>query len=382
VEFMMDEEVPLDNIALRVDPLRTTVPVAGLRHMGREVREVEAALYQDSNASQASKRTSINSNTDEGIAQVKQVFKREIRIDAEHQSSNKPPLPNRNSMRLAPPPYDDSDCPQSVLSPNNLINAYPASPRTSMRLDQSTLDTNISLMSVSSVVREGSTRLKVREDSKINNVFILCTGFECFMMPPNSVKLYALVISVNVSLTPTLPLPTSSVPQGHAEDGVLSEKGSMKRGPQDSSEASGRCLDVYDANGDLLNNDVDETHSSDSEDDEEDMMKDVSGVYSEGSDQRYLATSISRQGSSSSADKISEGGGPVVTGDTEGTFDDQVQCMDLNIEKMNEEGDTDIDTNIALHSLVLTLLLHYMRYVVEEVSITLCTYRLLSFRAA
>jgi hypothetical protein len=201
VEFMMDEEVPLDNIALRVDPLRTTVPVAGLRHMGREVREVEAALYQDSNASQASKRTSINSNTDEGIAQVKQVFKREIRIDAEHQSSNKPPLPNRNSMRLAPPPYDDSDCPQSVLSPNNLINAYPASPRTSMRLDQSTLDTNISLMSVSSVVREGSTRLKVREDSKINNVFILCTGFECFMMPPNSVKLYALVIFQRFSHT-------------------------------------------------------------------------------------------------------------------------------------------------------------------------------------
>jgi hypothetical protein len=143
---------------------------------------------------------------------------------------------------------------------------------------------------------------------------------------------------------------------------VLSEKGSMKRGPQDSSEASSRCLDVYDANGDLLNNDVDETHSSDSEDDEEDMMKDVSGVYSEGSDQRYLATSISRQGSSSSADKISEGGGPVVTADTEGTFDDQVQCMDLNIEKMNEEGDTDVDANTDLHSSVLFLLLHCTHY--------------------
>lgn len=161
VEFMMDEEVPLDNIALRVDPLRTTVPVAGLRHMGRDNRDVEAAVYQDSNASQASKRHSVNSNTDEGIAQVKQVFKREIRIDSELQSSHKPPLPNRNSMRLAPPPYEDSDCPQSVLSPNNLINAYPASPRTSLRLDQSTLETNISLMSVSSVVRESGTRPKV-----------------------------------------------------------------------------------------------------------------------------------------------------------------------------------------------------------------------------
>lgn len=159
----MDEEVPLDNIALRVDPLRTTLPAAG-RHMGRESREVDA-VYHDSNTSQTSKRTSFNSITDEGIAQVKQVFKREIRIDEVPQSSNKPPLPNRNSMRLAPPPYEDSDCPQSVLSPNNLINVYPASPRTSLRLDQSTLESNISLMSISSVVNQSSTRLKVGEDS-------------------------------------------------------------------------------------------------------------------------------------------------------------------------------------------------------------------------
>lgn len=142
---------------------------------------------------------------------------------------------------------------------------------------------------------------------------------------------------------------------------MLSEKGSMKRGPQDTSEGTNRGLDVYDANGDLLNNDVDETHSSDSEDDEEDMMKDVSGIYSEGSDQRYLATSISRQGSSSSGDKISEGGGAAVTADTEGTFDDQVQCMDLNIETLNEQGDTDTDTDTALLSPVLTRLLIRVR---------------------
>ena len=158
---------------------------------------------------------------------------------------------------------------------------------------------------------------------------------------------------------------------------MLSEKGSMKRGPQDTSEGTNRGLDVYDANGDLLNNDVDETHSSDSEDDEEDMMKDVSGIYSEGSDQRYLATSISRQGSSSSGDKISEGGGPVVTADTEGTFDDQVQCMDLNIETLNEQGDTDTDT--ALLSPVLTRLLIRVRILVTTYYSALCTFCLLSY---
>lgn len=152
-------------------------------------------------------------------------------------------------------------------------------------------------------------------------------------------------------LIPALALPSPvSVSQGHSEDGVLSEKGSMKRAPVDATEASTRSLDVYDANGDLLNNDVDETHSSDSEDDEEDMMKDVSGVYSEGSDARYLATAISRQGSSSSADKMVEGGLPLPTADTEATFDDQVQCMDLNIETLNEQGDSHLQSVSTRHS--------------------------------
>ena len=144
VEFMMDEEVPLDNIALRIDPLRTTQPTATPK-MSKE-RSMDA--MHDPSTATTSKRSSLVSISDDTMSILRQGFKKDIRLDAEPQSTQKPPLPGaRGSLRLSTV-FDDLEHTQSVLSPGSELNSV--SPRASVRLDMTGLESNSSHHSVPS----------------------------------------------------------------------------------------------------------------------------------------------------------------------------------------------------------------------------------------
>lgn len=151
VEFMMDEEVPLDNIALKVDPLRTT-QASSAPKMTKE-RSLDA--MQDAN--NASKR--VVSIGDDAMTSFRLGlgFKKDIRLDAEPQSTQKPPLPvARGSLRLSTV-FDDVEPTQSILSPISEANSM--SPRASVRLDLGGMDSgNHSAHSMHSVHSVPSTK--------------------------------------------------------------------------------------------------------------------------------------------------------------------------------------------------------------------------------
>ena len=112
-----------------------------------------------------------------------------------------------------------------------------------------------------------------------------------------------------------------------------------KRIRANSTDTSGRSTDVYDETPETATEGNDETRSSDSEEEEEEI-KTVSNLFSEETDSRFESRSISRQDSKASMDKQTDGSvqGSVQMNGEDETFDDQVQCMDLNIETLNEQG--------------------------------------------
>lgn len=165
VEFMMDEEVPLENVAVRMESIRTTVPFA-------PNSEKESDIIPERNARPPSKRLSMNSSHEEGGLLQRQKFSREIRLDSEPISTQRPPLVGgRNSLRLIPS-CEEQDSIQSVLSPSHSSGGggYPPSPRTSirvesmsshrgsMRIDQSMID---SILASSAAANRDSISTKV-----------------------------------------------------------------------------------------------------------------------------------------------------------------------------------------------------------------------------
>ena len=128
----MDEEVPLENVAVRMESIRTTVPFA-------PNAEKESDTIPERNARPPSKRLSMNSSHEEGGLLQRQKFSREIRLDSEPISTQRPPLVGgRNSLRLIPS-CEEQDSIQSVLSPSHSTSTggggYSLSPRTSIRVD-------------------------------------------------------------------------------------------------------------------------------------------------------------------------------------------------------------------------------------------------------
>jgi hypothetical protein len=119
----------------------------------------------------------------------------------------------------------------------------------------------------------------------------------------------------------------------------VSDKTIPKRIRANSTDTSGRSTDVYDETPETATEGNDETRSSDSEEEDEDI-KNITNIFSEETDSRFDSRSISRQDSKASMDKHTEGSvqGSVQMNGEDETFDDQVQCMDLNIETLNEQG--------------------------------------------
>lgn len=140
---------------------------------------------------------------------------------------------------------------------------------------------------------------------------------------------------------PTLQLNlTPSFRSDHYQDETdVSDKTIPKRIRANSTDTSGRSTDVYDETPETATEGNDETRSSDSEEEDEDI-KNVTNLFSEETDSRFESRSISRQDSKASMDKHTEGSvqGSVQMNGEDETFDDQVQCMDLNIETLNEQG--------------------------------------------
>ena len=133
----MDEEVPLENVAVRMEAIRTTVPFSS-----NVEKEGEITLHERS-ARPPSKRLSMNSRAEEGGLLQRQKFSREIRLETEPTSTQRPPLVGgRNSLRLIPS-AEEQDNIQSVLSPSHGSggsggSGYPPSPRGSIRLENMT----------------------------------------------------------------------------------------------------------------------------------------------------------------------------------------------------------------------------------------------------
>lgn len=172
----MDEEVPLENVAVRMDAIRTTVPFAS----STSEKDGEITLHER-NARPPSKRLSMNSSTEEGGLLQRQKFSREIRLDSEPTSTQRPPLVGgRNSLRLIPS-CEEQDTIQSVLSPSHGTGGggYPPSPRGSirlennhsshrgsMRIDQSMID---SILASSAAAAKDSTSTKVTTSTAMSS---------------------------------------------------------------------------------------------------------------------------------------------------------------------------------------------------------------------
>lgn len=159
VEFMMDEEVPLDNIALKIDPLRTTQASSA----PKMTKERSLDTMSDGNNVPTKRIVSIGDDAMTSF-RLGLGFKKDIRLDAEPQSTQKPPLPvARGSLRLSTV-FDDVEPTPSVLSPISEANSM--SPRASIRLDMSGLESgSMSVHSMHSVHSVPSTKDSVLSTS-------------------------------------------------------------------------------------------------------------------------------------------------------------------------------------------------------------------------
>ena len=198
----MDEEVPLENVAVRMDAIRTTVPFAS----STSEKDGETTLHERS-ARPPSKRLSMNSSTEEGGLLQRQKFSREIRLDSEPTSTQRPPLVGgRNSLRLIPS-CEEQDTIQSVLSPSHGTGGggYPPSPRGSirleshsshrgsMRIDQSMID---SILASSAAAAKDSTSTKVTTSTAISSA-------SCIIIYSNTTTLHIIhVFCVNACACP------------------------------------------------------------------------------------------------------------------------------------------------------------------------------------
>lgn len=333
----MDEEVPLENVAVRMESIRTAVPFA-------PNAEKESDVIPERNARPPSKRLSMNSSHEEGGLLQRQKFSREIRLDSEPISTQRPPLVGgRNSLRLIPS-CEEQDNIQSVLSPSHSTGGggYSISPRTSirvdsmsshrgsMRIDQSMID---SILASSAAANRDSVSTKVTIQTAIS--IVPCNVMASDLMTSRISHGYSVTAHANstANLTPIFR-------SDHYQDETdVSDKTIPKRIRANSTDTSGRSTDVYDETPETATDGNDETRSSDSEEEDEDI-KNVTNLFSEETDSRFESRSMSRQDSKASMDKHTEGSvqGSVQMNGEDETFDDQVQCMDLNIETLNEQG--------------------------------------------